>query len=351
VAIRTSASQEVRRLVGDLSIEGPEGESRREAAIARLAVIGTRAIRQLLDALAAAPPVPHQLAIFRALEAIPDHRAVEPVRTALLASPLDVRLAAARTSRALLALPQGTPLLDTTTAIALDRTQPDALRAAVVETLATLPPRTVKPIWERLKDDPSPTVRALLKNAGAVVDDPIAELEEVADGWLPRDPGVVLQLVSHAAPDAPLSTLHRIVERVRSKESEGKKGRRREWLTVRGAAHLALAKRKSRVALYDLREAVEQATEPLPPDFLEALRLVGDVTALEPLAAAYVHSETIADGEGWRRSVADTFQAIVSREGITRRSSAMKRVGTRFRDRISGLMDSAPSKPSRSALQ
>ena len=98
-------------------------------------------------------------------------------------------------------------------------------------------------------------------------------------------------------------------------------------------------------------EAVEQATEPLPPDFLEALRLVGDVTALEPLAAAYVHSESIADGEAWRRSVADTFQAIVSREGITRRSSAMKRVGSRFRDRVSGLMDSAASKPSRSALQ
>ena len=42
----------------------------------------------------------------------------------------------------------------------------------------------------------------------------------------------------------------RIVERVRSKESEGKKSRKREWLTVRGALHLALAKRGSRVALY-----------------------------------------------------------------------------------------------------
>jgi hypothetical protein len=104
--------------------------------------------------------------------------------------------------------------------------------------------------------------------------------------------------------------------------------------------HLALAKRGSRVALYDLREALEQAGEPLPADFLEALRLVGDVTALEPLAAAYVHSETMADGETWRRSVAETFQTIVAREGITRRHSAMKRVGSHFRERAAGLLES-----------
>jgi hypothetical protein len=189
-----------------------------------------------------------------------------------------------------------------------------------------------------LKDDPSPAVRSLLTRAGAVVDDPVADLEDAADGWLPRDPGAVLQLVSRAAADAPLSTLHRIVERVRSKETEAKKGKKRDWLSVRGAAHLALAKRNSRVALYDLREAVEQATEPLPADFLEALKLVGDQTALEPLAAAFVRSESMADGEAWRRGVADAFRAIVAREGITRRSSALKRVGSRFRDRIAVLL-------------
>lgn len=339
MAIRSSASQEVRRLVGDLTLEGADADARREAAVARLAVIGTRAVRQLLEALASAASPVQQAAILRALDGIPDHRAIEPVRGLLLGAPdPDVRLAAARTSRALLALPQATPLLDTTTALALDRAQPDALRAAVIEALATLPPRTVKPLWERLKDDPSPAVRSLLTRAGAVVDDPVADLEDAADGWLPRDPGAVLQLVSRAAADAPLSTLHRIVERVRSKETEAKKGKKRDWLSVRGAAHLALAKRNSRVALYDLREAVEQATEPLPADFLEALKLVGDQTALEPLAAAFVRSESMADGEAWRRGVADAFRAIVAREGITRRSSALKRVGSRFRDRIAVLL-------------
>jgi HEAT repeat protein len=341
MAIRSSASQEVRRLVGDLSLEGPDGESRREAAVARLAVIGTRAVRQLLEALNSATSPVQRAAVLQALEAIPDHRAVEPVRALLGAATLDVRLAAARVSRALLGLPQGTALLDTMTAIAMDRAQPEALRAGVIDALATLPPRTVKPLWDRLKDDPSPAVRSLLTRAGAVIDDPVVDLEEAADGWLPRDPGVVLQLVSRASAEAPLSTLHRIVERVRTKEAEAKKGKKREWLSVRGAAHVALAKRNSRVALYDLREALEQATEPLPADFLEALRLVGDQTTLEPLAAAYVHSESMADGEAWRRSVADTFQSIVARERITRRSSAVKRVGTRFRDRVAALLSAS----------
>lgn len=347
MAIRSSASHEVRRLVADLMAEGPDHSSRREGASARLAVIGTRAVRQLLDALAGAASGEQRAAILQALEAIPDARVVDPVRLALGSTELPVRLAAARTARALLGLPQGTAILDTVTAIGLNRGEPDDLRVAVLEALASLPARTVKPVWEQLKDDPSPAVRGVLKRAGAVVEDPVAEIEEASDGWLPRDPHAVLQLVARGAADAGLSTLHRMIERVRSKESEGRKSRRREWLAVRGALHLSLARRGSRVALYDLREAVEQASEPLPPDFLEAARLVGDVSALEPLAAAYVHSETMADAEAWRKTLAETFRTIVAREGITRRHGVLRRVTARFRGHMSDLMGS-PNTPSRS---
>jgi len=51
-------------------------------------------------------------------------------------------------------------------------------------------------------------------------------------------------------------------------------------------------------------------------DFLAALRLVGDVTALEPLAAAYVHSETMADGETWRRALASDVRALVAERRV-----------------------------------
>ena len=316
--------------MADLTAADAADTTRHDAAIARLAVIGTRAVRQLLEALAAADRAAARAALLTALEAIPDPRALEPVLAALAGGEPEVRRAAARAARGLLVLPQGAVALDRLTTLALDRTEPGDLRALALEALMSLPARTVKPVLDRAKDDPAPEIRAVLRQAGAVVEDPVADLEEAADGWLPREPGAVLQLVARAAQTAPLSTLHRLVERVRSKESEGRRSRRRDWRVVRGALHLALARRGSRVALYDLREALEQATEPLPADFLEALILVGDATALEPLAGAYVQSGGMADAEAWRRGLGDAFKAVIERNGITRRHAAMKRLQARL---------------------
>jgi HEAT repeat protein len=331
VAIRSSASQEVRRLVADLTAANAADTTRHDAAIARLAVIGTRAIRQLLEALATADRPTARASLLLALEVIPDPRALEPILSALAQGEQpEVRLAAARAARGLLVLPQGAMALDRLTTLAMNRTEPAALRALALEALTSLPARTVKPVLEQLKDDPAPEIRAVLRRAGGTVEDPVADLEEASDGWLPREPGAVLQLVARAAQEAPLSTLHRLVERVRSKESEGRRSRRRDWRVVRGALHLALARRGSRVALYDLREALEQSAEPLPADFVEALLLIGDATVLEPLAGAFVQSAEMADAEAWRRSLADAFRAVVERHGITRRHRALKRVQTRY---------------------
>ena len=331
MAIRSSASQEVRRLVGDLTAPDGPGSARHEAATARLAIIGTRAVRQLVDALGSTANPEARSRLLLALEPIPDPRAIDPVLTALgRGEPIEIRQAAARAARGLLALPQGATVLDRLTSIVLDRTEPPVLRAVALEALLTLPARTLRPVLDRLKDDPAAEIRAVLRQQGAVVEDPVADLEEVADGWLPRDPAVVLQLVARGGSAAPLSTLHRLVERIRSKEEEGRRRQRRDWLTVRGALHLALARRGSRVALYDLREALEQAAEPLPPDFLEALQLVADAGVLEVVAAAYVHAAAMPDGEAWRRSLAQTFQQVVERLGITRRHGAIKRVLSRF---------------------
>ena len=263
MAIRSSASQEVRRLVGDLLSTAPDSRLKRDAAIARLTVIGTRAVRQLLEALETASP-PGREALLLALEGIPDVRASGPVLAALGDADLPVRLAAVRAARGLLALTQSNAVLDRLTALALDRAEPAGLRASALEALSTLPPRTIKPVLERLRDDPAPEIRAALSRSGAQIDDPLADLEEAADGWLPREPQALLQLVARTAADAPLSTIHRLIEKVRGREAEGKATRRRDWRAVRGALHLALARRDSRVALYDLREALENAREPLP---------------------------------------------------------------------------------------
>jgi hypothetical protein len=335
VTIRASASLEVRRLIGDL--EGADAV-KRDAARARLAVIGTRAVRQLLEHLDGAAP-DSALALIGALEAIPDARAVDPIVEALDHQDGRVRLAAIRSVRTLLTLPEGTRALDRLTAIALDATRTGAERAAAVGVLGSLPPRTVGPLLDRLKTDRSPEVRGAVERIGLQSEDPVGELEDSADGWLARDPAAVLHLVAQAGDKAPLSTLHRLIEKTRSREADGRRGLRRDWASVRAALHLALARRGSRVALYDLREAFEAARDPLPADALAAMTLIGDATCLEPLAVAYAAAHDLSDTEHWRRDLGAAFKAIVEREGLTRRHSALRRMRARFRNELAQLLD------------
>lgn len=335
MAIRASASLEVRRLLGDL-----EGDDlvRRDAAVARLAVIGTRAIRQILEHLAATSRSSAKASLLLALECIPDPRAVEPVLASLTSEDAGVRVAAIRASRGLLSLPQGTRVLDRLTALALNTGRPAAERTVALDALSLLPARTMRPLLDKLRDDPSHEVRDAVAQTGLPVDDPIAELEDAADGWLARDPDAVVHLVSRAGADAPLSTLHRLIEKVRSKESEGRAARRRDWATVRGALHVALGRRASKVALYDLREAFERSADPLPPDYLTAMGLVGDASCLEPLAVAFVQAHAMEDADVWRRDVAGVFREIVKREGLTRRHGPIRRVRARFRNEVDELL-------------
>ena len=95
---------------------------------------------------------------------------------------------------------------------------------------------------------------------------------------------------------------------------------------MRGALHVALARRASKVALYDLREAFERTRDPLPPDYLTAMGLIGDASCLEPLAVAFVQAHAMEDADLWRRDVASVFRQIVEREGLTRRHGPIRRV-------------------------
>ena len=335
MAIRASASLEVRRLIGDLE---SDDAVRRDAALARLSVIGTRAVRQILERLASAAIPASRASLLLALETIPDPRALEPVLDAMTSDDAGVRVAAIRATRGLLSLPQGTRALDRLTALALNPGRPGVERAAALDALSVLPARTVRPLLDRLRDDPSREVRETIAQAGLPVDDPVAELEEAADGWLARDPEAVVHVVSRAAGDAPLSTLHRLIEKVRSRESEGRASRRRDWGAVRGALHVALARRGSKVALYDLREAFERSVEPLPPDYLVAMGMIGDAACLEPLAVAFVQAQAMEDADLWRRDVAAVFRQIVEREGLTRRHGPIRRVRARFRNEVDELL-------------
>jgi hypothetical protein len=97
---------------------------------------------------------------------------------------------------------------------------------------------------------------------------------------------------------------------------------------ARAAAHVTLAQRGSRLALYDLRESLEAARGGLPVEFLMAITLIGDATCLEAIAAA--HSKAKPKDAWWRRHLVEAFQAVVKREQITRRHAAMKKIEKRW---------------------
>ena len=164
--------------------------------------------------------------------------------------------------------------------------------------------------------------------------DPVAALEAAAAGRLPRDPAVVRAWLQGAAATVPLATVHRLIGALRDRESAepAAAASAADWLAVRAATHELLGHRGSRVALYDLRETLERATQPLPREFMTAVAAIGDASCLEPLAGAYVRATAAGPAllGSWPGQLADTFRTIVRRERITRRHAALRRIEARW---------------------
>ena len=254
-----------------------------------------------------------------------------------------MRLAAARAARGLLPLAQGTTVLDRLTSLAIDRTQPGELRALAIEALATLPARTVRPVLDELKDDASPAVRAALVRQGAVTDDPVADLEEASDGWLPRDPQALLQLVARAAGD------RAAVDAASSDRAGAVEGRRRQEEPAQGLARGARRAAPGAGAPWQPRGAVRPAGIDRARGGAAARRLPRGARADRRclmLSSRWpprsCNRRRCRMPKAWRRGVADTFQAIVAREGITARHAAMRRVKSRFREHVELLVRNRP---------
>src|SRR5919106_1336099 len=128
--IRPSSGAEVKPLIAAL---GGTDDVQREAAIARLAVIGPRAIEHLLQAYPSAN-LRSRTAILRTLEAIADARALPIARDALDSGSPELSLASAGTLRALLANADAAKdALDALVSAALDGNRPTELRVAAYE--------------------------------------------------------------------------------------------------------------------------------------------------------------------------------------------------------------------------
>jgi HEAT repeat protein len=325
LVIKASSAREIDSLVADLS---SDRAVIRDGAIARLTVIGSRAVDRLAG-LAADPRASAvaRIAAFRTLAAIAEPRALRPALGALTDADSSVVVAALHTARAFLRTPRGVEALDRVIEIALDRRRPVAVRIAAIHALTDLPEATVKPVLTALSADPDVEIANALQPARrrATVNT-TQRLEDAAVGTLPSDAAVLKSAIARSAADVPLSTLRQVIEHVRVHEGSEPAERRTSWMATRAAAHLALAHRGSRLALYDLRETIESARERIPVEFFAAVAEIGDATCLEPVAHAYARAK-----DDWsRRHLADAFRAIVSREKLTTRHAAVKKVEKRW---------------------
>lgn len=283
------------RLIGDLSSADPLA---RDTAVARLRVLGGRALPRLIALVATGPHGPGGAAALAALEGSDDPRAAGAARTALDSRDVDVVIAALGVLRAWVTREPGTELLEAITAIAVDRGRDAHVRLAALDALADLPADLLAPI--RAQAPPPET-------AGPALDTPAA-----AHAWVD----------AHGA-RASLARLHDAVQGFREREMAARGEVERDaWQQARGAAHRALAARGSRLALYDARETVAAAPRRLPPGFVETVRTLGDAACLAPLARAWA----AAGDPGWRAELADAARSIVRRARLGARNPVLKGV-------------------------
>ena len=329
MAIRASSAKQIDALIADL---GAASVVTRETAVARLTLLGARAVERLIAAAESAAPAEARAAAWRALEAIGDPRALPPALAVLAALDQDaaVGAAAAGVARAHLRGARGASAVDRLTAVVLDRSRPDAVRLAALRALRDLEPATIAPILASLGDDPSEAIRTEAGLSGRAAprasEDPAAEVARAAGGTLPDDPAALRHALNLAGAAVPLASLQKVVDRVREREGSEPAAARDQWRLTRAAAHVALAHRGSRLALYDLRESLETARGPLPVEFLAAVSLIGDASCVEAIAAAHAK----AQDAWWRHHLADAFYTIVQREKLTSRHAVMKKIKKRW---------------------
>jgi HEAT repeat protein len=337
LAIRASSSKQIDTLIADLSGSAVA----RETAVARLTLLGARAVERLIVAAGSAGHAGGRAAAWRALEGIGDPRALDPALAALAASDLEpaIGVSAAGVARVHLRGPRGAVAVDRLAEVLLDRTRAETLRLAALRALRELDPATIAPILASLAGDPNPIVRteAGLSDRGAPrgAGDPVEVIARAAAGNLGDDADVLRHAVNLAGSAAPLASLQKVVERVREREGAEPAAVRDQWRLTRAAAHVALAHRESRLALYDLRESFESAKGPLPLEFLTAMSLVGDDTCVEAMAAAHAK----AKDAWWQEQIARVFRDVLSRERLTKRHAALRRIEKRWPGVLARMAD------------
>ncbi|CAN5696421.1 hypothetical protein BH18ACI5_BH18ACI5_23950 [soil metagenome] len=355
MSIKPSAGSEVRSLIDSL---GASDEITYETAIARLAIIGARAVDRLIaEYNEDTADRRKRTAILRVLEATADARALGVARQALTDSG-DLAVAAAGVLQALLdSVVDGTAAgaLDGLVTAALDPHVERRVRIAALDALQGMPEEVRTRVAAAVAEDPDPTFQSRAATGQGAASEAI--WQDALEGRLP-DGAVVLRAVMLTRTAAvPLGALQKLVDAIRERESHVDGPQRTEWLAVRGGLHQALALRGSTVAVYDLRETVAESTSPLPTTFLTALHVVGDQSCLDAIATAYSRVAGSRDASGkadrllseeqtrWLQQLSDAFQAIAKREKGARASATMKRLAKKWPDAVRALSTTSRTTP------
>jgi HEAT repeat protein len=337
VVIRASSGRQVEPLIADLS---SDSTVTRDGAVARLIVIGSRAVQRLIAVVAADDVRPDvRGAALHALEGIGDVRGYETASDAVDSADQNVAAAAIGVLHRLLQSSRGVEALDRLISVTVDQRRSRVVRLAAIRALSELQSATVQPLFEKLTCDPDSAIALAAGLGPGGTADPAATLREGAEGGLPDSPAPLRVALTEAAGRVPVEVLERLIERVRFREGAESGTARAEWMALRAAAHAAVADRGSRAALYDLRETFESARGPLPVEFLGAASRIGDAACLEAVAAAWAHAieSGVRLDDWWCQRLIDVFRAIAAREKITKRHAAGKRITSRWRDASSLL--------------
>ena len=355
MSIKPSAGSEVRALIDAL---GASDEIAYETAIARLAIIGPRAVDRLIaEYHADATDRRKRTAILRVLEATADARALGIARQALSDSG-DLAVAATGVLQSLLdSVVDGTAAdaLDGLVTAALDPQAERRVRIAALDALQGMPEEVRARVAAAVAEDPDPAFQSRAATGHGAASEAI--WQDALDGRLPDSAAVLRDAMQTRTAGVPLGVLQKLVDAIRERESNVDGPQRTEWLAVRGGLHQALALRGSTVALYDLRETVAESAGALPTTFLTALHVIGDQSCLDAIATAYSKVAGFQEAAGtadrllnaeqqrWLRQLSDAFQAIARREKVARTGATMQRLTKKWPDAVRALSKTSRTTP------
>ncbi len=298
----------------------------RESAAARLVVAGERAVtavRALVADESRAPAA--RIAGLQALWDLHRHQAIEAASHVVAGGDDGLALDAIDLLGQALVdasdVSGGDRALEHLTRFVLDDRIAPIRRRAMLERLRPLPLRLREPVFDALATDGVLAADAAASRSSLT---PVSALERWSDEErLPATPDHVVDAIAHDGDRVAITTLARLIPLLRAREKQSSGPERETWRQPVGLLHEALARRGSLLALYDLRETLEDAGQHASAPLLAAAMAIGDTSCLDGIATRWIH----AGHDVWLRDQLERIvHAIVTRERLHRRSPAIVRL-------------------------